>query len=112
MQGSGGVDPSTRSSASARCMVSIASRSGWLVDDQLADHRIVVGRHDVAAMTCESNRTPKPPGTTSRSILPAKAGILCGFSALMRHSIAAPVCFDVFLTNASGLAAGNRESAA
>ncbi len=42
--------PSTRSSASARCMHGDRIGACRLVHDQLADHRIVIRRHDVTAV--------------------------------------------------------------
>ena len=72
--------------------------AGRLVNDQLADHRIVIGRDDVASWTCESKRTPNPPGTRNRVIVPGVGRkFFSGSSALMRHSMAAPLLADVLL---------------
>ena len=53
--------------AALRCYGFLSCR---LVNDQLSDHRIVIGRNDVASWTCESRRTPKRPGIRSREITP------------------------------------------
>ena len=43
-------------------MQAMASRAGRLVDDQLADHRIVVGRDDVAGVDVRIEAHAEPAG--------------------------------------------------
>ena len=52
--------PSIRSSARARCMQAIASSRRGLVDDQLADHRIVIGRDRVAGVDVRIEADAEP----------------------------------------------------
>jgi hypothetical protein len=80
------------------------------VDDELGDHRVVVGRDAVPGTTCVSIRTPGPPAGASVSITPALGmKFFSGSSALMRHSIAWPVDLDVLLLEGQGLAGGDAD---
>ena len=102
--------PSTRSSSSARDMQSIASRSRRLMNDQLADHRVVIGRDGVAAVgvgieaDAESARRDQP-----LDLSRARAeNCVEVSSALMRHSIAAPRTCTSSCLNGSGSPAATR----
>ena len=73
--------------------------AGGLVDDQLADHRVVVGRNHVAGVDVRIEADAEPAGR-DQPLDRARArggSSSSGSSALMRHSIAAPRWPDVFL---------------
>ena len=94
----------------ARAACKRSPRARRLMHDQLADHRIVMRRHDVARDGRASRSARRAAGndTCARSCPGQGWKLRSGSSALMRHSIAAPLMTMSSCLNGSGSPAAIR----